>query len=110
MKINADRTAAGFAAENNDKQNKLPQTAKSGISAFFSGTHDDLELTSGKAAVLNQVGESNNWAVSSVGTGADLSSIKQMLAGVTNFIGSNPAEALAAHANLNPETVASLIG
>ncbi len=111
MKINADRTAAGFAAENNDKQTKLPQNSKSVVNEFFTGTKDDLELTSGKPAVLNQVGETNVWSASSAQSGAgDMDSMKQLLSRVSNYIHNNPAEALSAQANLNSETVAGLIG
>lgn len=110
MKINVDRSSAGFAAEKYEKQSKTPQVSKPEVSAAFD-TKDEVELTSKKAAILDDVRESNVGSSSSVSFDASqIPMLKQRLQFFTDYALSNPTEALSAQANLNSETVAKLVG
>lgn len=111
MKINVDRTMASFAAEGNDKKLKQAPTATVAASTTVYDTKDELALSSRKAAVLSEVRDSNLDAYSFQGsTASDLNAIKEKLSYIGGFMQSNPQEAMAAQANLDPEIVAGLVG
>jgi hypothetical protein len=113
MRINVDRASAGFPSEKNEKPGKITPSFRSDAAsgAQTDETRDELELTNRRTAILDSVRETNMAAVSSTESAAgNLSAIKQRLASLNNYIQENPIEALSAHANLDPETVARLIG
>ena len=116
LRINIDRASAGFPAEKTEKNEMPGKIAPSVKGDTAVGTlpdekKDTLELSGRRLAMLNSVREANMASVSSTESAAEnLSAIKQKLASLNNYIQENPQEALSAQANLNPETVARLIG
>ena len=113
MKIHFDRTSAGFTAEKSEKTGKIAQAAKSDVlvstSAAMPDTQDAVELSNRKIAVLNSVRESNVDALSAETGPEQFKAMRSRLASITGYMQDNPQEALAAHANLDPETVTRLI-
>jgi hypothetical protein len=110
MKIYGDRASAGIPAEKNEKPAKLPQPSKSGSSTAFIDTKDDLELTGKKVAVSDPVRETELANTDALEFDAgEVPVMKQKLQALSSYILSNPAEALSAQANLNPDMVAGLI-
>ena len=113
MRITIDRASAGFPSEMNELSGKTALSSKTDTAAGVQPdeSQDALELTSRRTAMIDSVRETNMAAVSSTASAAgNLSAIKQKLAVLNNYIQENPLEALSAHANLDPETVARLIG
>jgi hypothetical protein len=113
MKIYGDKIASGYSSEKTEVSARISKDTKSDSekTAQVALSGDELELTSKKAAVLNSVREANLDSATSVEF--DVSQVpvmKQRLGIISNYMLSNPAEALSTQANLASETVARLIG
>lgn len=112
MKIYSDKTTPGYVPEKNETQSRISKTPKSAadMSDQVSVVGDDLELTSKKGAVMNTAREVKIGKSSSVEFDVgEVPMMKQKLMFINESILKYPAAALSAQANLNSETVASLL-
>ena len=113
MKIYSDKTAPGYIPDKNEIQGRASKNPKSvsDKNAKVVLTGDELELTGKKVTDMSSARATGTGHTSSVEF--DVSQVpmmQQKLAFVNNYIMNNPAEALTAQANMNPDTVARLIG
>lgn len=113
MKINGDKTTPGYISEKSEMQGRASKTSKtiSDKSAKIVLTEDELALTGKKETATVPMRETDIGYTTSVDFDVrEVPMLKQRIEMINNYILKNPLAALSAQANLNSESVASLLG
>lgn len=111
MKIFNDSKTPGLISEKNETQGRISKKPGSDKNAPVTLAADEIELTSKKAPAVNSIREVEIANTASVEFDVnEVPMMKMKLAALNNYILNNPAEALSAHANMNADLVAGLIG
>jgi hypothetical protein len=111
MKIFNDTKTQGLVSEKNETQGRISKKTGSDKSAPVTLAADEIELTGKKAPAASAIREVEIANAASVEFDVnEVPMMKMRLAALNNYILSNPSEALSAHANINADLVAGLIG
>ncbi|MEL4106045.1 hypothetical protein AAFA46_04280 [Oscillospiraceae bacterium WX1] len=108
MKVQIDRTTAGFSAEKIENNGKRSKVKEAEVKFSLQGK-DEIELSGRKASVLNAASQSAKVSAPE-SLGIDMNAIRQKLATLNAYIVRNPEEALSAQGNIAADTVERLIG